>query len=136
MWWDTDLECVALRKVGVRLRVGVEEGERQRRQRVVIDVELWRRHAGGRRGELAACLDYARLFRHLTEELPERPHVALLEDLAEELVTFCLADPRVEACRVVVRKPDIFAGRGVPEVALYRRRSCREGPLPPPADPS
>lgn len=136
MWWGVDLECVALRQVVVRLRIGVDESERQRPQRVVIDLELWRRHAGGRRGDLSVCLDYARLFRHLTEELPQRPHVALLEDLAEDLVAFCLADPRVEACRVVVRKPDIFAGRAVPEVALYRRRSPHPEATPSSAGPS
>lgn len=123
MWRpDGSWECVALRGVTVRVRVGLHAFERERPQRVSVDVELYRRHDGGRRRDLAACLDYDRLRRHLVEAWPTRPHTDLLEDLAEDLVAFCLADPRVEACRVVVRKLDIYAGQGVPEVQLYRRR--------------
>lgn len=124
MMWrpDAGYECVALRGVTVRVRIGLHEIEREGTQRVSVDVELYRRHDGGRRQDLAACLDYARLHRHLVEEWPRRPHTDLLEDLAEDLITFCLADPRVEACRVVVRKPDIFGGQGIPEVEIYRPR--------------
>jgi dihydroneopterin aldolase len=124
MWRrDVSWECVALRGVTVRVRVGLHAFERQRPQRVAVDVETYRQHAGGRRHDLAACLDYDRLYRHLVEDWPARPHTELLEDLAEDLVAFCLGDPRVEACRVVVRKLDIYAGQGVPEVQLYRRRA-------------
>ncbi len=120
---DGDWECVALRAVRLWLRVGVREEERRRPQPVEVEVELYRRAPRDRRGGLAACLDYDRLHRHLTEAWPARPHTGLLEELAEDLVAFCLADPRVEACRVVVRKPEIYAGRGVPEVSLYRARA-------------
>lgn len=120
---DEDWECVALRGVRVWLRVGVRAEERRRPQPVEVEVELYRRAPRDRRGGLAACLDYDRLHRHLTEDWPARPHTELLEELAEDLVAFCLADPRVEACRVVVRKPEIYAGRGVPEVILYRVRA-------------
>jgi dihydroneopterin aldolase len=123
MWRrDAGWECVALRGVTVRVRVGLHAFERERPQRVAVDVELYRRHDGGRRADLATCLDYDRLRRYLVEEWPARPHTDLLEDLAEDLVAFCLGDPRVEACRVTVRKPDIYAGQGVPEVQLYRLR--------------
>lgn len=123
MWRrDVDWECVALRSVTVRVRVGLHDVERERAQRVSVDVELYRRHAGGPRAGFASCLDYARLHRYLVEEWPRRPHVDLLEELAGDLVAFCLEDPRVEACRVVVRKLDIYAGQGVPEVAIYRLR--------------
>lgn len=123
MWrWDASWECVALRGVTVRVRVGLHDFERGRAQRVSVDVELYRRHEGGKRAGFAACLDYGRLHRYLVEVWPARPHTDLLEDLAEDLVAFCLDDPRVEACRVTVRKPDIYAGQGVPEVAIYRLR--------------
>ena len=43
--------------------------------------------------------------------------------LAEGLVEFCLADPRVEACRVVIRKPEVYPGSATPEITVYRLRT-------------
>lgn len=120
-----DFECVALRGVRLLLRVGVRPEERVRPQPVVIDVELYRRVDGTPPDSLAACLDYDRLHRHLLESWAEREHVELLEQLAAELAEFCLADARVELCRVILRKPEIYAGRGVPEVSLVRARPQR-----------
>ncbi len=117
-----DFECVALRGVRLLLRVGVRPEERLRPQPVVIDVELYRRVSGPPPDRLSDCLDYDRLFRHLLESRAEREQVELLEQLAAELADFCLSDPRVELCRVILKKPEIYAGRGVPEVSLVRVR--------------
>ncbi len=119
---DEDHECVALRKVELQLRIGIEAHECRTVQRVEVEIELYRRRPDPFTGGIETCLDYRRLHRHLTEVLPRRPQVGLLEELAEELVRFGLEDPRVEACRVVLRKPEIYAGRAVPEVSLFRRR--------------
>lgn len=123
--WDParGYQCVALRDVALEVRLGAYAAEREAPQPVLVDVELYRRHgAFARGGRLEDCLDYDRVFRHLTEEWPRRPHTDLLERLAEDLVRFCLEDRRVEACRVVVRKPAIYAGRAVPAVEIYRLR--------------
>jgi len=120
-----DFECVALRGVRLLLRVGVRPEERVRPQPVEIDVELYRRVSGAPPDGLAACLDYDRLLRHLLQDWAEREHVELLEWLAAELAEFCLSDPRVELCRVILKKPEIYAGRGVPEVSLVRVRPQR-----------
>ena len=73
---------------------------------------------------LADCLDYDRIHRHLTEAWPKRPHIDLLGKMADELVEFYrMEDGRVEACRVVIRKPDVYPGSPVPEIALFRVRS-------------
>ena len=34
----------------------------------------------------------------------------------------CFEDARVEACRVALRKPDVYDGRAVPVVEVYRLR--------------
>lgn len=123
--WDAlrSYQCVALRDVALAVRLGIAAQEQGTVQPVRVDVELYRHHDAA-----AACgagddyLDYDRLFRRLLEEWPRRPHTGLLEELAEDLVRFCLEDGRVEACRVVVRKPAIYAGRATPAVELYRRR--------------
>jgi dihydroneopterin aldolase len=116
-------ERIALREVTVDVRIGVRDAERQGPQPVVVDVELYRHRRGfPPGGTLEDCLDYDRLYRHLVEDWPERPHTDLLERLAEDLVAFCLEDGRVEACRVRLRKPAIYAGRAIPEIELWRRR--------------
>jgi FolB domain-containing protein len=114
--------CLALRDVRVAVRLGARAHERAAPQTVSVDVELYRHHGRFVGASLADCLDYDRVFRHLTETWPQRPHTELLEELAEELVRFCLIDQRVEACRVVIRKPEIYAGRAVPEITVYRLR--------------
>jgi dihydroneopterin aldolase len=126
--WDqrgsSSHQCLALRDVRAWVRLGAFAEERAGPQPVSVDVELYRRHGAFTGGGLADCLDYDRVFRHLVETWPERPHTELLEQLAEDLVQFCLADARVEACRVVIRKQAIYAGRAVPEITVYR---CRTG---------
>ncbi len=118
-----DRQCVALRNVAVPVRLGLLERERAAPQTVIVDVELWRRHRGYRGGGLAECLDYDRIHRHLTEVWPRRPHTGLLEELAEDLIAVCFADPKVEACRVRIRKPQVYGDGAVPELEVVRRRS-------------
>jgi dihydroneopterin aldolase len=117
-------QCLALRDVRVPVRLGVRADERAAPQLVSVDVELYRRQGRFAGRSIADCLDYDRVFRHLTTAWPGRPHTDLLEQLAEDLVRFCLDDARVEACRVVVRKPDVYGGRAVPEIAVFRCRAA------------
>jgi dihydroneopterin aldolase len=122
--WDhrASYQCLALRDVRVAVRIGAYAREHAAPQPISVDAELYRQHGPFTGRSLTDCLDYDRIFRYLTEEWPERPHTDLLEQLAEDLVGFCLADARVEACRVTIRKLEIYAGRAVPEIVVFRRR--------------
>ena len=124
--WDPAVShhCLALRDVRVPVRLGIRADERAAPQLVCVDVELCRRQGAFAGGSIADCLDYDRVFHHLTTAWPQRPHTDLLEQLAEDLVRFCLEDARVEACRVVIRKPEAYGGRAVPEIAVFRRRAA------------
>lgn len=124
--WDVSqsYQRVGLRGISLEVRLGAYAEERTAPQRISVDVDLFR-HAGSfpeGRG-LEACLNYDRIYRYLTEEWPRRGHTDLLEQLGEDLVRLCLQDERVEACRVVIRKPDIYKGKVTPELELYRRRA-------------
>ncbi|MEK0083100.1 dihydroneopterin aldolase [Benzoatithermus flavus] len=124
MWnEDVDYQCLALRNVKIAVRIGAYPEEHTAPQQISVDVELYRRQGSFIGTSLDDCLDYGRVFRHLTEDWPKRPHIDLLEQLAEGLVQFCLEDPRVEACRVVIRKLEIYGGRAVPEITVFRRRN-------------
>lgn len=122
--WDLtgDWQCLALRDVTLEVRIGVYDAEKARPQRISVDIEMWRRGGGPPARNLADCLDYDRIYRWLVDGWTGRPHVELLETLAEELVSKGLEDPRVEACRAVIRKLDAYAGIGWPEIELRRRR--------------
>jgi dihydroneopterin aldolase len=122
--WDPErsFECVALRDVALDVRLGAFPAERASPQPIRVDVELYRHRAAAVEGGLDGCLNYDRVFRYLIERWPLRPHTDLLEEFAENLIGFCLEDPRVEACRVVLRKPAIYLGRATPALEVYRRR--------------
>lgn len=125
MLWDpaADYQKVAVRNLVVALGIGVYGHEHGRSQRVQVDIELFR-HAGRLAGvRLEDCIDYDRLHHFLTEDLPRRPHFKLLEVVAEEIAGFALLDTRVEACRVVLRKLDVYVGGASPELEVYRRRA-------------
>jgi dihydroneopterin aldolase len=77
---------VALRDVALEVRIGAHAAEREAPQPVLVDVELYRHHGPFGEGRLADCLNYDRVFRHLVDEWPRRPHTDLLERLAEDLV--------------------------------------------------
>lgn len=122
--WDqaASYQCLALRDVRLEIRIGLYREEKNVPQPVSVDVELYR-HAGQFIGEsIEDCLDYDRVFRYLTQVWPQRSHVGLLEQWAEDLVEVCLEDRRVEACRVIIRKLQIYGGRAVPEITVYRCR--------------
>ena len=58
--------------------------EHEEPQLLSVDVELYRRQERFTGTSLADCLDYDRLYDHITEEWPARAHVELLERLAED----------------------------------------------------
>ena len=122
--WDrqASYHCLALKDVRIEVRLGVHQEERLAPQPVSVDVELYLHADAFTAVTLDDCLDYSRIFRHLTQVWPQRPHVDLLEQLAEDLIDVCLQDARVEACRVVIRKLAIYGGRAVPEITVYRQR--------------
>jgi len=127
--WDAarSYQRIALRDIEIVMKVGVAEIERKQLdgQRIVVNVELFshkERHVGG---DLASVLNYHPIHDFVTREWPTRAHTDLLETLAEELVEVCLRDPRVEACRVSLQKPDIYDDTGAAMVEFYRVRAPR-----------
>ena len=126
MWPEgTNVQTLSLKQVPVQLRLGAFDHERHQPQAVEVDVELSRRYDGYRGEGLEGCLNYDPLYRYITEDWPAREHVDLIEAWAEDLVMFCLRDPKVEACRVRLRKLDVFPGTAVPEIELVRYRDTR-----------
>ena len=105
---------------------GTLPAERELGQRCVVDVELrCDLRAGGERDDLSQTVDYSEVYR-AAREIVEGPPVSLTETVAERIASTILAtQPRVEAVRVTVRKPNVrlgdtvLAGSAV-EIVRYR----------------
>lgn len=115
-------QAVRLEGLELELEIGAFAHERGRRQRVRVDVTLYRDDVAYTGGGLDACLNYDLLYQYLLS-LAERPHVALVEALMEDVLAFCLRDGRVEAARVRIAKLDVYGGRAVPALEVQRDRN-------------
>lgn len=114
---------MVLRDLVVEIAVGMHPWEQLRPQRLVVNVEAWAYVGALYTDEDAdSILDYDRIRDIIRVEWPKRPHVKLLEPLAEELIELCFAHPAVEAARVRLEKPDIFSEALGVGIELYRRR--------------
>ncbi|MEL6964975.1 MAG: dihydroneopterin aldolase [Pseudomonadota bacterium] len=124
MMWPpgVNAQTLSLKDVRVQIRLGAFDYERQDPQTVEVHVELSRRYDGYQGEDLSGCMNYDPVYRYVTEDWPMREHVDLIEAWAEDLVRFCLRDPIVEACRVRLRKVDIFPDTASPEIELVRYR--------------
>jgi dihydroneopterin aldolase/2-amino-4-hydroxy-6-hydroxymethyldihydropteridine diphosphokinase len=112
---------------------GVFEHERRDGQDFTVDVELDLDLRGAAAtDDLARTVHYGELARALADDVRGEP-VDLLEALAERLLRTCLADPRVEAARVVVHKPQAPIPETFADVAVAVRRTRAEV-FPPPRD--
>ena len=124
--WDASRDYVraTLRNVAVDVQVGLHPWEQhpERPTRLIVNVDMYA--PLGRRGVATTrenMLDYDPV-RSAILAWRGRPHVPFLEDLVEELITVCFANPLVEACRVSVVKPDIFNEADAAGIEIYRRR--------------
>ncbi|MEM7025309.1 MAG: dihydroneopterin aldolase [Pseudomonadota bacterium] len=123
MWpAGTNYQKLSLSGVRVAIRVGAFAHEKTAPQTIEVDVELCRRHDGYRGEGLDGCLNYDPLYLYLTEDWPARDHLDLLEAWAEDLVGFCLEDHKVDACRIRIRKTEVYPGGAVPEIEVCRHR--------------
>lgn len=104
------------------LSIGAYEHERNRPQRVQIDLEMTVHQDLTVTGDcLTEVVSYDGLLDRI-EETTRGRHICLLETLALEIAELCFADLRVQRVAVGVRKPDIFDGRAVPSVHVEMAR--------------
>jgi 7,8-dihydroneopterin aldolase/epimerase/oxygenase len=103
-----DLYRIFLRGMTIEARVGVHRFEREKAQRLLLDLTLFALRDGDAQSDrLAAVLNYERIVRAV-RALFAGTHIHLLETAAERVAAACLAERRVQGVRVSVAKPDIF----------------------------
>jgi dihydroneopterin aldolase len=109
-----DLEIVA--------SVGILEREKRYEQRIIVSADLFvRDDYDGTSDRLADVLDYSTVIDGISR-LIQNEHVNLIETLAERIASYCLADPRVEAVRVQIEKPEVVEHCRSVGIEIERRR--------------
>jgi dihydroneopterin aldolase len=92
----------------VSASIGIHDFEQERRQRLLIDVELdFARHQRPGEDEIGQVLDYD-FLRLAIESLLLRKHYNLQETLCHDIAGLCLDKPGVERVMVYSRKPDVY----------------------------
>jgi 7,8-dihydroneopterin aldolase/epimerase/oxygenase len=114
----------------VTLSIGAYEHERDRPQRVRIDLEMTIDQDVTAIGDrLSAVVSYDGLLDRI-EEMASRRHINLLETLALEVADICFTEARVRCVSVSVKRLDIFDGRAVPCIQLDVARPGLRGAAP------
>ena len=104
-----DCRRLFLRNYEVLIDIGVHEFEKERAQRVVINVDLYVPLAQStpRADLLEEVVDYDFIRRSIGERV-RKGHIHLQETLCDDLLSCMLAHPKVKAARVATEKPDVY----------------------------
>jgi 7,8-dihydroneopterin aldolase/epimerase/oxygenase len=99
---------ILLKNVEVTARVGLAPWERERPQRLLINIELFAASEDYLRVVTStSIIDYCPIYDRI-QSWRTRAHVDLIETFVSELLSVCFDCPQVVACKVSVTKPEVF----------------------------
>ena len=113
---------VVLDDVCVNISCGLHAWERhpERPTRLMVSVRLYAPLTTPRAAD-APIIDYD-IVRNRILSLENEGHIDLLETIADRIIDSCFKDPRVTACALSVRKPDIYNESRGAGIDLFRTR--------------
>jgi dihydroneopterin aldolase/D-erythro-7,8-dihydroneopterin triphosphate epimerase len=113
---------VFIHDLRLRCIIGVNDWEREKRQEVLINIEMEADCSpAGTSDDLSEAVDYRRVAKEVIA-LVEGSDFLLVERMAEEVAGICLKDPKVEGVRVRVEKPGAVRFARSVGVEVERRR--------------
>jgi len=99
------LDVIFIRDLLVRCIIGIRPEEREKKQDVLININLYGDfHRAGQTDAIADALDYAHLKKRLVD-FCEKSSFNLIETLAERLAAICLESDLVKEVEVQLEKP-------------------------------
>ena len=113
------LSRIFLRDLHVEALIGVYAHEKDRRQLLVVTLEVKLEATRFQQDELRETVDYDWLAAQARALAAQ--HIALIETFAERLCALCLSHPLVQQVRVRVEKPEAVS-HAVAGVELVRSR--------------
>ncbi|MGE0152182.1 MAG: dihydroneopterin aldolase [Reyranellaceae bacterium] len=102
-----EIRRLFLRNLALPASIGIHKAEREARQRLLINVELFLASQPDADDDIDRVLDYDQV-RAGIGRLVEARHYNLQETLVEEIVALCFRHPGVLAVRVSTEKPDVY----------------------------
>lgn len=121
----TSSQQTFLNDIEVEVQIGLHPWEKfaERPTRLRITVELTSEVLVSFVPSVAhRFIDYD-LIRNFIRALSTRPHMSLLEEVVHDILDFCMRFEDVTACRVAVRKPDVFNDVNEAGVEVFLTRS-------------
>ena len=117
-----DLDRIYIRDLFLRCIIGLNDEEREKTQDVMINIVLYADlRRSGTTDDIADSVNY-KTIKKAVIALVENSTFHLLERLAEEIASVCLADPRVRSVDVTVDKPGALRFAKSVAVAISRER--------------
>lgn len=133
MTWLLDPRLADCRRIFVRnfeleVSIGFYEIEKQRRQRVLLDIDVFVPLAltTPRHDQASEVIDYDFIRRAVVQLTADR-HFNLQETLLEHVVQACLAKHGVRAVRAISQKPDIYPGAMTVGIEVMRFAGPADG---------
>ena len=116
------MDRIFIRDLCLPCIIGVHAWERERPQSVSINLDLEvKLQEAGEKDDLNLSVDYEAL-RNRIEDLVAPSRYFTLEALAENIARLCLVEPRVNAVRLRVEKPEILKDTRTVGIEIYRRK--------------
>lgn len=127
---DDRLCRIFLRGFRLSCSIGIHRPERERRQRILVDIDLYTAApAPGAADAIAGVVDYD-FLRVEIGHLAAGRHFELQETLAAAILDLCLAPAGVLAARVATSKPDVYPDCAAIGVELFRSKPAFRGATP------
>ena len=116
------MDRIFLRDLCLPCIIGIHDWEREKPQtvRINLDLEVALQEAG-EADDLHLSVDYEAL-RDRVEDLVSQSRYFTLEALAENIARICLAEPKVNAVRLWVEKPEILKHTRTVGIEIYRKK--------------
>lgn len=100
---------IFLHELSLMASIGFHEFERDARQRILVNVDLFVpiALASSAGDDVSELLDYDRVRAGIQRLVAER-HYNLQETLIDQILSLCLSFPQVVGARVSTQKPDVY----------------------------
>ena len=113
---------IFLKNFETRISIGIHDFEKQARQRVIVNVDLYIDPDGKvERDHIDETVDYDFVRREIAA-LADSGHFNLQETFCEKILAICLARPGVLAARVSSEKLDVYADCESVGFEIFRTR--------------
>ncbi len=115
---------IFLRDLEVLVSIGIHDFEKQARQRIIVNVDLYVPFAvsAAKTDSISDVVDYD-FIRDVVARCIGKKHIALQETLCDGIVDTLLAHPKVVAARVSTEKPDVYPDCQAVGIEVFRRKA-------------